>query len=684
MPLRKTLPILIAPFISSPLLANEPIEELNVMGRQANLIGESVSASQGYVDQFEIKLRPLLRTGELLELVPGMVATQHSGSGKANQYFLRGFNLDHGTDFATFIDGMPVNMRTHGHGQGYTDINFLIPELVDSLAYKKGPYYVETGDFSGAGAAQFSTATRLTSGEVELSFGENSYQRFITTDSISNIMGGELLFGLELQGYDGPWKDINEEGEKTNFLVKHTRQANDGERSIVLMGYDNNWNSADQIPSRAVNSGLIDELGSLDTDVGGESSRYSLSTEWKADHAYFSAYVINYDLDLTSNFTYFLDDTTNGDRFQQIDERTIYGGQGHYHIDHGKMRNTLGGDIRFDDISEVGLKRKTVSGFGAVRLDEVEELSAGFYVKNQMQWTSKFKTTIGLRYDYFDFDVNSLIDTNVYNYNVDSNSGSDNDDIISLKGNASYAFTPDLEGYFSIGEGFHSNDARGTTTVIDPVEGTTAAPVDPLVESLGYEIGFRQLINDQLNISASLWYLELDSELLFVGDAGNTEASRSSKRNGIELTAYWRMNDVWTADLEYAYSNAEFDEKDISDPTLGDDIPGAVEDVIQLGISANFKSGYYGSFRIRYFGEEPLEESGSIKGESATVANLMLAKDWNNFGIKAEVLNVFDSDDRDVEYLYESQLAGEASPTEDIHYKIFEPRTFRLSGHLKF
>ncbi|MGK0440589.1 MAG: outer membrane receptor protein involved in Fe transport [Pseudohongiellaceae bacterium] len=683
--MNKFLVSLLVALVPNSSFAIDVIEELNVIGRKTNLIGSSVSASEGYVDQFEIKLRPMLRPGEILELVPGMVATQHSGSGKANQYFLRGFNLDHGTDFATFVDGMPVNMRTHGHGQGYTDINFIISEVVDNLAYKKGPYYVKTGDFSGAGSASISTANTLKEGELAFHFGEDKYQRILITNSENNVLGGDFLYAVEIQQYDGPWTDISEDADKTNFLFKHTRRINEGDLSITFMGYDNSWNSADQIPERAVNSGLINELGSLDTNVGGESSRYSLSTEWKADRAYFSAYVIDYDLDLFSNFTYFLDDAVNGDQFEQVDNRRIIGGQGHYHFVNGKMRNTIGADLRYDDIAEVALyKSKNRQRLGAIKADELKEYSIGLYAQNQMQWTDKLKITIGVRFDYFDFDVDTLIDTNINNIDVSDNGGNADDSNVTLKASASYQFTKTFEGYVSAGQGFHSNDARGTTIVVDPVEGTDVDPVDPIVDSLGYELGFRSFITDALNVSGALWYLELDSELLFVGDAGNTEATRSSERQGIELTAYYRLNDVWTIDIEYAYSDAEFTNQDPNNPSLGNKIPGAIGDVVQFGISANFKNGYYGSFRVRYFGEEPLEENGEIVGESATIANAMIAKDWKSYGMKLEILNLFDSDDRDIEYFYESRFASEIDPVEDIHYKVFEPRTFRISGHIKF
>ena len=286
-----------------------------VVNGRGQLIGEASSASEGYVSQQEIALRPLLRTGEVLEMVPGMVVTQHSGTGKANQYFLRGFNLDHGTDFATFVDGMPVNMRTHGHGQGYTDLNFVIPETLGSISYQKGSYYADVGDFSGAGSASLNTASHLDHGLLQLTAGQDNYYRALAMDSVE-AAGGEWLYAVERNTYDGPWRDIDEDLDKTSLLLKHSRQLAGGDWSVTFMGYDNSWNSADQIPERAVKSGLIDELGSLDDSVGGESSRYSLSTSWRRDGVQVSAYAIRYDMNLWSNFTYYLDDTSNGDQFE--------------------------------------------------------------------------------------------------------------------------------------------------------------------------------------------------------------------------------------------------------------------------------------------------------------------------------------------------------------------------------
>jgi hypothetical protein len=662
------------------------MEEVEVTGRRVNLVGEAVSASQGLVGQQEIEVRPLLRTGEILELVPGMVVTQHSGNGKANQYFLRGFNLDHGTDFATFVDHMPVNMRTHGHGQGYSDLNFIIPELISSIAYKKGPYYADVGDFSGAGSAQMKTANHFDQGKVELTIGEDNYTRLLAMDSVGSA-GAKWLYALDANRYEGPWTDIDEDLDKLNAVIKHSRPFADGELSITLMAYDNSWNSADQIPRRAVASGLIDELGSIDTTTGGESSRYSASASWQGGGWQVAAYAINYDMTLWSNFTYFLDDEVNGDQFEQVDDRWIYGGTASYRIN-GKlagqaMSNRFGLELRYDVIDEVGLyKTAAKQRLGAVRSDTVDELSTGLFWENQLAWTDKLRSIVGLRYDYYNFEVDSRVGVNINGADLAVNGGDTDDSLLSAKASLIYAFNKQWEVYGSAGQGFHSNDARGTTIQLDPADGAAVDTVDPLVKSLGAELGVRAFLNERLNTSLALWYLELDSELLFVGDAGNTEPSRKSERRGVELTTYYRLSDDWTLDLEYAYADSTFAD---SDPT-GDEIPGAIEQVWQMGLSADFASGWFGSVRLRYFGERPLEESGTITSDSSTVVNLRAGYRWQNITVKTDVLNVFDSDDHDIDYLYESRLANELSGvgTEDIHYHVLEPRTVRVSASYQF
>jgi len=666
--------------------ADQPIETVIVEGRKVNLLGEAISASEGVVGQKEIELRPLLRTGEVLELVPGMVVTQHSGTGKANQYFLRGFNLDHGTDFATTIDGMPVNMRTHGHGQGYTDLNFLIPETVSQLTYKKGAYYADVGDFSGAGSAQITTTNHLEKGSAEVTAGEDAYYRLLLMNSVE-LAGGTTLISVEGNRYDGPWSNIDEDLDKINLLVKHTTNLNDGYLSLALMAYDNSWNSADQIPARSVEQRIIDELGSIDDSVGGESSRYSLSANWQIGSWQGSAYLIDYDLNLWSNFTYFLDNETSGDQFEQVDDRMIYGGQLSY-LQEGSlagyaMSNRFGVELRIDDIDEVGLYHTQArQRLGAIRSDQVTESSIGVYWENRITWSDRLRSVLGVRYDYYDFDVDDQAAINANGIDLSANGGSADDDLPSLKGSLIYTFDNEWEGYVSVGQGFHSNDARGTTIQVDPSDGSAVDSVDPLVRSLGYEVGARGFISDRINTSLALWTLEVDSELLFVGDAGNTEASRGSKRKGVEITAYYHLTEQWSLDLEYAYTDAEFTE---SAPE-GDEIPGAIEHVLQAGLNAGFTNGWFGSLRVRYFGERPLIEDGSVKSDPSAIWNLRAGYRVADWTFKADILNLTDSDDHDIDYYYASRLVSEPTgvATDDIHYHVFEPRTIRVSVGYQF
>jgi outer membrane receptor protein involved in Fe transport len=459
-----------------------------------------------------------------------------------------------------------------------------------------------------------------------------------------------------------------------------------GDASVSFMGYDNEWNSPDQIPSRAVDSGLIDELGSIDDTVGGNSSRYSLAGAWKDTHWDISAYAINYDLKLWSNFTYFLDDEVNGDQFQQKDERWLYGGRAEYRLESSilglPMLNRFGGETRYDDIDEVGLyKTRERVQLGPQRSDRVKEWSTGAYAESQLNWSDRFRSVLGARYEYFDFDVDSLIESNINGVDLTGNSGQADDDKLSLKGSLIYTFNPEWEAYFSAGQGLHSNDARGATTVVDPADGSAIEPVDPLVDSLGYEVGLRGFWNERLNASIALWSLELDSELLFVGDAGNTEATRGSERQGVEVTAYYRLNDYWTADIEYAYTDAKFTDF----APEGDNIPGSIEQVVQAGLSGQFLDGWFGSLRLRYFGERPLIEDGSVKSDSTTVLNLRAGYQGPDWELKMDVLNLLDSDDHDIDYYYASRLPGEpAGGVEDIHFHILEPRTVRVYATYKF
>jgi outer membrane receptor protein involved in Fe transport len=654
------------------------LEEVVISAKRAELVGKVQSASQGTVTRLQLEMRPVLRTGELLETVPGLVVTQHSGNGKANQYFLRGFNLDHGTDFATRVDGVPVNMPTHAHGQGYTDINFVIPELIDSIEYRKGTYYANEGNFSAAGAADVRYRRDLggsgsSGGLFVAEGGESSFARSVVAFS-PRFFDSTLLVAGEYMTNDGPWL-LDENMRKLNGVVKLSKGDRTDGYSLTASLYDGRWQATDQVPERAVLSGALDRFGFVDPTDGGESHRYTLGAEWR--HAGESwtyeanAYAVDYKLDLFSNFTYALDQD-NADQFEQFDDRRIYGGRAGATRDltigsrEGSFR--VGVEYRHDDIDAVGLYRtRQRARLGTIREDAVTQASSSLFVEQEISLASWLRATAGVRYDYFDFDVAS---------NVDANSGTASDSIVSPK--LTFVMGPweKTELFLNFGRGFHSNDARGTTITVDPNDGVTPADrVSPLVTARGAEIGARTAILPYTQISMSLWTLELGSELVFVGDGGITESNRASRRRGVEVAAFITPVDWLTIDADYAWSHARFTELD----PAGDRIPNAVERVVSLGVTANHPSGWFGGARLRYLGAAPLIEDNTVRSRSTQVINADVGYRFPN-GISASItgLNLFDSNDNDITYFYESQLPGEPAPASDIHFHPVEPRTFRF------
>ena len=652
--------------------------EVEVLGTYETGVGTSDSASEGRVTARRVETRPALRPGEVLEYVPGVIITQHSGDGKANQYFLRGFNLDHGTDFAIDVAGMPVNMPTHAHGQGYADLNFLIPELVSGIDYRKGPYYAEVGDFSAAGAASIHYANSLpyTIGSVTL--GENAYKRALLAGS-PNFAGGTLLYGIELMGQDGPW-DNPENFKKFNTALRYSRGDKADGFSVTGMAYKAEWDSTDQIPQRAVDSGLIGRFGAIDPTDGGETSRYSLSYEQHHDfgggRAMVDVYGIHSKLNLWSNFTFFLDDPVNGDQFEQAEDRTILGLHPRVEF-YNKLADMdsifkVGLQARRDDIDPVTLYHNVARDrVGTTRQDKVVETSVGIYAEETLHVTDTFRAIAGLRGDHYDFDVDS---------SIAANSGNVDDSIVSPKLSLIFGPRARTEYFLNYGYGFHSNDARGTTITVDPGTLGPADKVDPLVRSKGAEVGVRSEIIPHLETSLALWQLKLDSELLFVGDAGTTEASRPSKRTGVEWTNHYRPYSWLLVDFDLSVSRARFTDDD----PAGDHIPGSIDKVASFGVTVDSLGPWYGMLQHRYFGTRPLIEDNSVRSEITQITNLRVGyKIDPKWRVHMDVFNLFDRADDDITYFYESQLQGEAAPVEDRHFHPVEPRTFRLTltGH---
>jgi outer membrane receptor protein involved in Fe transport len=666
--------------------------ETEVIGHYETGVGTTDAASAGAVTYKRVESRPLSRPGEVMELVPGLIISQHSGEGKANQYYLRGYNLDHGTDFAITLDGMPVNMRTHAHGQGYADINFLIPELVERIDFRKGPYYAEEGDFASAGAAHLEYFSKLPQAIGSVTIGTDSYQRAMAAAS-PQVGNGNLLMAFEANHYDGPW-DLAQDLRKFNGVLRYSQGDRRDGFNVTFMGYDAQWNSTDQIPERAVNQGLIGLYGNIDPTDGGETQRYSLSTNIHRalgpGQASLDAYVIRYKLDLFSNFTYFLDDPVNGDQFHQADRRTVYGVNPRYawatKLGGVDMTNTVGLQFRYDDIERVALygtrERERIATFVD---DKVKEASTGVYIENAATWTSWFRSVLGVRYDYYTFDVDA---------NIPQNSGKADDSIVSPKMSLIFGPWAKTEYFLNAGYGFHSNDARGVTATVAPKEfanGNIVAiePVTPLVRTKGAEIGVRTEAIRNLQSSLALWYLKQDSELVFSGDAGDTEASFPSRRYGVEWINYWRPQRWLLVDAELAWTHARFTE---ANPDNGGKyIPGALNTVAQVGVTVDNLGPWFGSVQLRYFGPRPLIEDNSVRSDPTTITNLrvgyILSK---NFRVHLDVLNLFDRKDHDIDYYYPSclrnelgsaacPLGGGGDGINDIHFHPVEPREFRLS-----
>jgi hypothetical protein len=645
-----------------------------------NLVGVASAASQGAVTAAQLEARPVMRPGEVLETVPGMIVSQHSGEGKANQYYLRGFNLDHGTDFSTTVAGIPVNTPTGAHAQGWTDVSFLIPELVSGVQFKKGPYFADEGDFSVAGAANINYVNHLERPVVSVSGGSNRWGRLFTAAS-PRVGGGYLLGALELNHSDGPWLRPDDY-RKLNGVLRYSRGDNRNGFSVTGMGYWADWNATDQVAARAITSGLISRFGLLDSTDGGKANRQSIAAEFQRSNGPSSiratGFLHHNNLNLFSNFTYVLDDPQNGDQFEQVERRTTAGGRltyrrlGHFFERH--TESAVGVQLRRDWLDPVGLYHTAArQRLSTTREDEVGQTMGSAYAQTEIEWTRALRTTLGLRADVYQFSVTS---------DKPLNSGEGSEGLVSPKFGAVFGPWAGTEVYANAGMGFHSNDARGAVIRVNPVTGETADPVTPLVRGRGAEVGLRTVRILGLQSTVALWYLGLDSELLFVGDAGTTEAGRPSRRVGVEWTNYARLRPWLTVDADLALSRARFSDDD----PVGRNIPGALDRVISAGITVEPRQPLLGSIRVRHFGSRPLIEDASVTSNSTTLWNGELGYRIScKARVVLELFNLFDAKVSEIDYFYTSRLPGEpAGGVDDVHTHPVLPRSARIGLQLSF
>lgn len=699
----------------SPPAALSVIGQTGTSGRETNLVGTATAASEGTIDQAEIANQPILRPGEVLEDIPGLIISQHSGEGKANQYYLRGFQLDHGTDLAGTIDDIPVNMPTHAHGQGYSDINWLMPELVSDVTYKKGPYYADEGDFSTAGSYDLYFRNTIDP-TLSLGAGDYGYDRLFLADS-PKLGAGNLLYALELYHDNGTFVRPDEY-KKINAVLRWSHITPDTQFTVTAMGYRGDFNSTDQIPLRLVTAGIIPFDGYVDPTDGGRTYRYTFATDWQHDDpngvTHFLAYGESYGLDLFSDFTYSLFDANDyynvtanpvtcnplystctpglqhvstytsycpanvtptggatvpgsvtpnaftyscGDQREQEDKRFVSGLRLTRSLVGGNAATTFGLGLRNDNIYVLGLFLTNAQNRlpnGTLSDDDVVERDIFSYVSSEYKAGAKLRLTGGLREDSYFMNVGDF---------QPANSGTRTEAMINPKFTAAYAASPHQEFYLDFGDSFHSNDARGTTQTLDPQTHATidptGAPVQsytPLVRAWGEEVGYRYSA-PKLTTTLSFWKLNISSELVFDGDHGVTTPNGPTLRKGIELTNYYRPFAGLTLDADVATATARF----LTNPdNLGTYVPESLNVVTSAGATWD-KPTFAATVRYEYFGPRVLDQGGDAVSTPTGIVNAQLAlKRPDNRRWNLDILNLFNAQADDVDYYYGSWVPQDA------------------------
>lgn len=635
-----------------------PGPEIVVFGRGEAKIGTAHAASEGTISDADLLVRPLLRVAELLEAVPGLVAAQHSGSGKANQYFLRGFNLDHGSDFTTYIDGVQMNLRSHGHGQGYLDLNGMIPETIAREDFRKGPYRADGGDFALAGAAYFRTIDRIDRPWVSLEAGSYGWRRLASGGTIAG-RDEALTLVAEAKAYDGPWQKPEHLRHVAGF-AKYVRPIGDASLTASVQAYHATWRPTEQIPEKAIGSEICPTVFcSPDPTARGRTTRLigNLAlegTSWSAN-----LYTQFYDWQMFSNPTYANPDGSSA-QIEQFDRRWIIGGAGRRRWSLGPgMEVSVGGEVRYDHVGNVGVyrtdRRVFVESLGRYRLGEG---SAALFGEAMWQPVDSLRLIAGLRGDYYSYDVRGR-DAEARS----AGEGSGHDMIVSPKASLAYTPAPWLELYANWGRGFHSNDVRGAAN--------RDAPVPTLVRGTGKEIGAR-FQQSNWSLTATYWWLDVGSELRFVGDSNSVEPSGASKRRGYELVGFVRPVSWLAIDGSYTASHARY--------ANGDHIPNAFENAASVGISA-IMDRWEASIRLRHLGPYPLVDDGSVRDRGSTVVNARAAWKGKRFELYGELLNILNSRDKDIAYYYETYLPG-VDPAGRVS-RVVEPRAVRVGMKLR-
>nr|WP_276203651.1 TonB-dependent receptor [Hyalangium minutum] len=645
-----------APAVSEEVSAPTPPETPSRLETTITSRRSFTAASSTTVRDRDFLLRPHPRPVDILQVVPGLYANQHAGGGKANQYFLRGFDADHGTDVALFVDGVPVNMVSHAHGQGYADLNWLIPELIERVEVAKGPYFARFGDFATAGAINLVTRRHFEKSQVTLSGGSFDTWRglFIAAPEVE---GWDPIIAAQVYGTNGPF-DSPEKLQRFSLFTQVTRDVSDrASLSLRLMSYGSGWNASGQVPLREVRAGRLSRFGTIDPTEGGNSQRHSLSATYSArtgeeGEVRVEAYLVQYRLNLFSNFTFFSRDPINGDMIEQHDARTMAGLQASYRFRHQwrglSFETTFGTQLRTDSIENSLFNDRARERLAPVVDASVREGSLGLYAQEDIILTPWLRTVLGVRGDLFGFDVDDKLED--LTTQDTKTSGVRQASRISPKASLVFGAIPETELYLNAGAGFHSNDARGVVRQPDPVT--------PLTQARGYELGARTRLFDVLDLAGSVFLLDLDSELVWVGDEGSTEARGPTRRRGLEAEARLRILPWLFADADLTVSRATF----VGNAGNADAVALAPTLILAGGVSARHPSGAYGRIGAIHLGDRPATEDRFLTAEGFTRVDVTAGYRGSWFEVTLGLQNLLNTEWREAQFANVSRLPDETGP----------------------
>ncbi len=610
------------------------------------------------IADIDLRTNPVNSSQDLLRKVPGLFIGQHAGGGKAEQLFLRGFDIDHGTDINVTVDGLPVNMVSHAHGQGYADLHFIIPETIQKIDFGKGPYYENKGNFNTAGYANFVTKRKLQSSSVKLEAGQFDSFRLLGMFNLLDNDTHNAYLATEFLSSDGPF-DSPQNFNRTNIVGKYSGVVSKSEKVGITASYfDSKWDASGQIPQRAVDSGAISRFGAIDDTEGGTTSRTNLLINYDKiidEQSSLKSFVFwsQYDFELFSNFTFFLENPILGDQIRQRENRNIYGLISEYKKSFASdiFRGTwhAGISLRNDksDDNELSRTANRSETIEQLQLGDIDETNVAAYLGTSIDisgWTLK----PSVRVDYFDFQYNDALLSNFQTQ-------TETEFIVNPNLNILYTHSHQLQLYLKLGKGFHSNDTR----VVIAEEGREILPA-----AYGMDAGFIWKPSPKVILNATYWYLFLEQEFVYVGDAGIVEPSGRTRRQGVDLSYRYQPFPwlYWNVDATYSYARS------VEESDGQDFIPLAPNFTLVSGISVSDLSGFYGGINFRYLADRPANEDNSIIAEGYAITDLNLGYKRKNISLGIQIQNLFNVEWNETQFATESRLFDEPNPIEEIHF----------------